>query len=217
MHQGDLGKLKGVYYINTVDEVTQWEFVICVSHITDEFMIPSLEHIIESLPFKIINFHSDNGGEYINYKVSEILKRLTIKQTKSRSRKSTDNALVEGKNGFIIRKTMGRNFIHKDNVELINEYYKEYHNRYLNFHRVCSFATDYTDKRGKIRKKYDVHTTPYERLKSLPDASSYLKKEVTFEALEIIATEYSDNEWKEKIDCAKIEMLKKIDQKLTEE
>lgn len=203
MHQGDRDGEKGVYHINLVDEVTQWELVGCVPQITDEYMEPLLEALLGALPFNVINFHSDNGGEYINRTIEKVLKRLLIKQTKSRSRKSTDNALVEGKNGAVIRKHMGRNFIDKSRAGEINEFYMNYFNIYLNFHRVCLYATDYVDKRGKIRKKYNQTFVPYERFKSLKNADQYLKEGTTFAMLDEIAYAKSDNEFAEEMKKAK--------------
>ena len=107
VHQGDLDKVKGVYHINLTDEVVQWEIIGCVEGISEKFLLPLLEDLIEQFPFKIINFHSDNGSEYINQQVADLLNRLAIKQTKSRSRHSNDNALAESKNGSVIRKHMG--------------------------------------------------------------------------------------------------------------
>lgn len=210
VHQGDLDGIKGVYHINIVDEVLQWEIVGCVSQITDEYMEPLLIMLLEMFPFVVINFHSDNGSEYLNRTVEEILKRLLINQTKSRSRKSTDNALVESKNGSIIRKHMGRNFIEKSNAEAINEFYMKYFNIYLNYHRVCLFATDYTDKRGKTRKKYNKTFVPYERLKSLENAKQYLKEGITFAMLDEIAYAQSDNEFAEEMKKAKSKLEKLI-------
>jgi len=209
VHQGDLDGDKGVYHINLVDEVTQWELVGCVPQITDEYMEPLLEMLLSMFPFVIINFHSDNGSEYINQVVERILARLLIKQTKSRSRKSTDNALVEGKNGSVIRKHMGRNFIDKSSAGAINEFYVDYFNVYLNYHRVCLYATNYTDKRGKIRKKYDQTFVPYENFKSLERAEQYLKEGVTFAMLDEIAYAKSDNDFAEEMQKAKLKLEKK--------
>ena len=195
VHHGDRDGEKGVYHINFVDEVTQWEMIGCVPQITDEYIEPLLLQVLEAFPFKIINFHSDNGSEYINHKVESILNRLLIKQTKSRARKSTDNALVEGKNGSIIRKHMGRNFIAKENATMINDFYFNYFNIYLNYHRVCLYAVDYVDKRGKIKKKYEKTNVPYEYFKSLENAESYLKDGLTFSILDQVAHEKSDNEY----------------------
>jgi len=90
VHQGDFEGKKGVYHINIVDEITQWEVTGCVEKITDEFMIPLLLKLIEQFPFILHNFHSDNGSEYINKMVEKILERLLISQTKSRSRHSNE-------------------------------------------------------------------------------------------------------------------------------
>lgn len=210
VHQGDLDKIKGVYHINIVDEVTQWEIVGCVEGISEFFLIPLLENLISQFDFKIINFHSDNGSEYINYQVADLLNRLIVKQTKSRSRKSNDQALVECKNGAVVRKHIGRNHIPKKFAGIINIFYQKYFNPFLNYHRVCSFATDYVDKRGKIKKKYDIHLTPYARLKSLENAEQYLKEGITFEMLDKIAYAKSDIEAGEEMRKEKMKVFSKI-------
>ncbi len=197
VHQGDYEGVKGVYHINLVDEVTQWEVVCCVPVISDKYLIPALENAIEQFPFKIINFHSDNGSEYINYQVADMLERSFIRQTKSRSRKTNDQALVEGKNGSVIRKHIGRNHIPKIYANPIDLFFQKYFNVFLNYHRVCGFATDYVDRKGKIKKKYDTYLTPYEKLKSIDNASHYLRKNITFEQLDKIAYAMSDIEFGE--------------------
>lgn len=60
VHQGDFGKEKGVYHINLVDEVTQWEVVVAVEQISEECVEPALEESFSIVPFRIENFHSDN-------------------------------------------------------------------------------------------------------------------------------------------------------------
>ena len=210
VHQGDFGGEKGVYHINVVDEVTQMEVVGCVENITDEYMIPLLEKLIDQFPFVINNFHSDNGSEYINKQVAAMLERLLITQTKSRPRHSNDNGLAETKNGAVIRKHIGRNHIPKQNAPAIEQFYEEYFNPYLCFHRLCAFATDYVDKRGKIRKKYETYLTPYEKLKSLPDATHCLKPGASFEVLDKIAYAESDNNFAEKMKKAKTIVFKNL-------
>jgi transposase InsO family protein len=207
VHQGDFNKEKGVYHINIVDEVTQFEWVGCVETISELHLKVLLQKLLEQIPFKVLNFHSDNGSEYINKVVSEILSYLFIGQTKSRSRHSNDNALAEGKNGSRIRKHMGRWHIPKHNAKSVDQFYQEYFNIYLNFHRPCGFATITVDKRGKEKKKYDTYMTAYEKLKSLPNAEQYLKEGITFEELDKIAYAFSDNEWAEKMQKVKEKLL----------
>lgn len=188
---------KGVYHINMVDEVVQFEFVGAVEKISEAYLTLLLEILIEFFPFKIIEFHSDNGSEYINGIVVQLLNKLLIKLTKSRSRKTNDNALVEGKNGSIIRKWMGYGFITQKHAEKINNtFYFSSFNEYINYHRPCAFATEIIDKKGKIKKVYKTedYMTPYDKLKSLPDAKKYLKSGITFEQLDKIAMRKTDNE-----------------------
>lgn len=84
VHQGDLGKKKGVYHVNLVDAVTQWEIVACVENISEAYLIPVLEAALRAFPFVVLGFHSDNGSEYINLVIAKLLNKLLIEQTKSR-------------------------------------------------------------------------------------------------------------------------------------
>ena len=182
VHQGDSGKEKGVYYINLVDEVAQWEMVVCVEGISEMFLIPALTEVLAQHPCHIKNFHSDNGSEYINYVVAELLQKLFIGQTKSRSRRTNDNALVEGKNN-IIRKLLGYMHIPRKYAPLINVWCHDHLNPYLNFHRQCAFATDVVDAKGKTRKVYKDYLTPCEKLLSVPEIEKYLKPGITTQSL----------------------------------
>jgi transposase InsO family protein len=208
VHQGDKDLEKGVYYINMVDEVTQWEVIGCVEGISEQFLEPLLLELLERFPFIILNFHSDNGSEYINYVVAKILKKLLIDQTKSRSRRTNDNALVESKNGSVIRKHMGRNYIQKKEARSINIFMRNYMDDYLNFHRPCGFSTDYINEKGKIKKKYETYLTPYEKLISIPNFEEYLKPGTSFASLEEISRIQSDNESARKMQIAKSKLFK---------
>lgn len=214
VHQGDLEKEKGVYHVNIVDEVTQVEVVGCVEKISEYFLEPLLQDLLEQFPFKIINFHSDNGSEYVNKVVARLLNKLLIHQTKSRARRCNDNALAECKNGAVLRKHMGYAHIPQRHAEKINQFYKEYLNPYLNYHRPCGFATLVRDARGKEKKVYNVYQTPYEALVGLPNAMNFLKDGVSFHILDKLAYEKSDNEFAALMQKAKVELFKSFRQKL---
>lgn len=210
VHQGDWDKEKGVYHINLVDEETQWEIIGGTAGISEYFLSPLLEELLQRFPFVILGFHSDNGSEYINYVVAELLKKLLIDQTKSRSRRTNDNALVEGKNGAVIRKHMGQAYIHKRYAGEINLFYRENMDEYLNFHRPCGFATDKITDQGKITKVYDKYLTPYEKLKTIPNWEKYLRPQITKEELELESKELSDNQSAEKMQAAKSKLFAKF-------
>ena len=107
VHQGQHDGKAGVYHINAVDTVTQWQAIGCVETISERHMIPVLEAILHQFPFRILDFHCDNGSEFINQNVAGMLEKLLIEFTKSRAYRTTDNALVEGKNGATVRKHIG--------------------------------------------------------------------------------------------------------------
>ena len=94
VHQGDRDGAKGVYHINAVDEVTQWQVVGATPQISEACLIPVLEAMLEQFPFRLRGFHSDNGSEFINHTVAQLLNKLLVEQTKSRPRHSNDNGLA---------------------------------------------------------------------------------------------------------------------------
>lgn len=212
VHQGDWDGIKGVYHINAVDEVTQFECLGCAERISETYLLPVLETLLDAFPFVILGFHADNGSEYINHRLAKLLNKLLIEFTKSRSRKTNDNALVEGKNGAVVRKQFGYAHIPQKYAPLINAFNRDYLNSYLNFHRPCLFPKVTLDNQGKQRKRYPYETmmTPYEKLKSLPQAAQYLKPGVTFEKLDASALRMSDNEAASKLYEARKTLFKTI-------
>jgi hypothetical protein len=210
VHQGDLDKEKGVYHINLVDEVTQWEIMGCVEGISEEFLAPLLEELLRLFPFMILGFHSDNGSEYINKIVALLLTKLSIEQTKSRSRKTNDNALVEGKNAAVVRKHMGYHHIPRKHAKEINVFYREYLNPHLNFHRHCAYPTDYIDSYGKVRKEYETYLTPCQKLLSIKNTEQYLKTGITKEHLREEQMKMSHVEAAEKMQKAKEKLFNRM-------
>jgi hypothetical protein len=212
VHQGDQDKVKGVYHINVVDEVTQFQITCCVEKISEHYLVPALASMLDILPFQIISFHSDNGSEYINKNVSSMLEKLRVEFTKSRSRKSNDNALAEGKNAAIIRKHFGHSHIPQHWATAINDEVQEPLYRYINFHRPCFFPVVEVSENGKEKKKYPYKNmmTPYQKLVSLPDVINHLKPGVTLESLYTIAAEMSDNDAAKRLQKAKQSVFSKI-------
>jgi len=209
VHQGDLNGKKGVYHINAVDEETQWQVVATVEGISERFMMPVLEKILESFPFAIIEFHSDNGSEFINFQVAAMLKKMMIDLTKSRARKTNDNALVESKNGAVVRKYFGYCHIPSNEAGAYNLYNFEMLNRYLNYHRPCFFPECKMTEKGKIKKVYPYSKmkTPYEKLKTIENAENFLKPGISFDDLDKIALQYSDNEFAERMVKARADLV----------
>jgi transposase InsO family protein len=196
VHQGDRNGEKGVYHVNATDEITQFEIVVTVEKICEHYLLPALEEMLEQFPFIIVNFHADNGSEYINKKVAILLNTLLITLTKSRSRHSNDNALAESKNGAVVRKVFGYSHIPQRYAAHVEGFNREFLNPYINFHRPCHFPELTVDNKGKQKKTYPYRNmmTPYEKLKSLHKAQRYLKRGVNFSQLDQIAMQTSDHD-----------------------
>jgi len=213
VHQGDLDRVKGLYHVNLVDEVTQFQLIGSVERISERFLLPVLENLIQAFPFNILGFHSDNGSEYVNKRVADLLAKLHVEAfTKSRPRRSNDNALVESKNGAVVRKHLGYAHIPGHFAQQVNRFTQEVLSPYLNFHRPCFFPTEVVDDKGRVRKqyRYEQMMTPYEKLKSLPNASQYLKPGITFSQLDDIAYAVSDNEAARRLNKARAELFRNI-------
>jgi transposase InsO family protein len=215
VHQGDQDKQKGVYHINAVDEVTQFEVVCTVEKISEQYLIPALEQILASFPFVVQGFHSDNGSEYINYKVAALLEKLRVEFTKSRSRQSNDNALAESKNASVVRKLFGYAHIPQRWATLINEFNHDALFPYINYHRPCFFPKTVIDGKGKDQKTYPYAgmMTPYDKLKSIENASNYLKSGITFEILDKVALEQTDDQAAEYLQKERSTLFKTINER----
>lgn len=137
---------------------------------------------------------------------------LIEEHTKSRSRHSNDNAQAESKNAAIVRKHLGYSHIPQRFANQVNDFCREHLNPYVNFHRPCLFAETITDAKGRQRKHYPykLMMTPYEKLKSMPNAEHCLKPGVTFEQLNAKAFAMSDNAAAEHLNKAREILFKSI-------
>lgn len=210
VHQGDREGVKGVYHINAVDEVTQWMILGATTQISEAYLVPALEAILRQFPFRIRGFHSDNGSEYINYTVAKLLNKLLIEQTKSRPRHSNDNGLAETKNGWVVRKHMGYGHIAASHAEEIQEFYADYLNPYVNFHRPCGVPEKVVTAKGKEKRVYRWYATPFEILRQLPDLARYMREGVSLAELETQARAQSDMAAAKEMQAAKQKLFGKI-------
>lgn len=210
VHQGDAEHARGVYHINAVDEITQWEIVAAVPRISEAYLEPVLVMVLAQFPFVIHGFHSDNGSEFINQTVARLLNKLMIEQTKSRPRHSNDNGLVETKNGAIIRKHMGWGHLQEIHADPIQQFYSAQLNPYLNYHRPCAQADLEVDAKGRIRRRYRRYQTPLETLLKLPKPQQYLRPGLTVATLERIAGLMSDTEAARRMQQAKHKLFEQL-------
>jgi hypothetical protein len=210
VHQGQHDGEPGLYHLNAVDTVTQWQVVGGTETISERHLIPVLEAMLHQFPFRILGFHCDNGSEFLNHNVVALLNKLLVEEfTKSRAYRTTDNALVEGKNGAVVRKQIGYGPIGAEHAEAFQKFYAAHFNPYLNFHRPCGYATVATNPRGKRKRTYrhKDYRTPYEKFISLEKWTESLKPGITAEMLKRQAEAMSDTEAARRMQKAKLGLL----------
>ena len=210
VHQGDSPEGKGIYHINAVDEVTQWEVMAATARISEAYLLPVLESILAQFPFVIRNFHSDNGSEFINKTVAQLLEKLLIEQTKSRPRKSGDNGLVETKNAAVVRKHIGWGHIAQAHAAPINQFYTGFLNPYVNYHRPSAQPEVRIDAKGRKRRLYKTWQTPFEKLLSLDRPQQFLRPGLSVAALQRVAATMSDTEAARRMQQAKNNLFEQI-------
>jgi transposase InsO family protein len=210
VHQGDLDGRKGLYHINAVDQVTQWEIVAATPQISEYWLLPVLEAMLRQFPFVIRGFHSDNGSEFINYNVARLLDKLLIEQTKSRAHHSGDNGLVETKNGAIIRKHIGYGYIDAKHAEAMDQFHHQHLNSYVNFHRPCAVPKIVTEANGKRKRVYLRWATPFELFQQAPHCANLLRPGVTLDELQRFALAQSDTEAALAMQRAKRQLMRRI-------
>jgi transposase InsO family protein len=210
VHQGDAAGEKGVYHINAVDEVTQWQIVAATPRISERWLEPVLEALLRQFPFRIQGFHTDNGSEFINQTVSKLLNKLLIEQTKSRPRSSNDNGLVESKNGAVIRKHIGYGYIAAEHAAALQQFYAAHLNPYLNYHRPCAQAELTVDAKGRQQRHYRRYQTPLETLLALDCPAQYLRPQLSLASLRRVAAALSDTETARRMQEAKRKLFAQI-------
>jgi transposase InsO family protein len=213
VHQGDLDGVKGLYHINAVDEVTQWQVVGATAQISEAWLLPVLEAMLAQFPFQIRGFHSDNGSEFVNHTVAGMLNKLLVEQTKSRPRHSNDNGLAESKNGWVIRKHIGYGHIGSAHAEAFDEFYRKHFNPYLNFHRPCGVPEVTVTVKGKQKRVYRWYATPWEILRQLPGLAAFLHGDLTIHQLQQAAEAKSDTQAATEMQAAKRKLFARLHHK----
>lgn len=193
--------------------MTQWAVLGAAPEINALHLLPVLRDMIGQYPFRIRGFHADNGSEFINYKVADLLNRLLVEEfTKSRPHRSSDNALVEGKNGAVVRKHLGYQYIPQTASAAIHQFYREQMNPYLNYHRPCGFATVRTEPSGRRRRIYrpNDYATPWEKFGQIPDAEAFLRRGTTWAELEREAARHRDIKAARALQAARTKLFAQI-------
>jgi transposase InsO family protein len=136
-------------------------------------VLGQLQDLEAKVPFKMKDFHTDNGSEFLNWALYEHLTGRPVKLpwTRSRAYRKNDNAHCEQKNWTHVRQLFGHErFEHPELVALMNDLYAEEWSRFTNHFRP-TFKLLKREKRGSktVRVYEQTPQTPYRRLLDSPE------------------------------------------------
>ena len=117
---------------------------------------------------------------------------------------------MESKNGAVIRKHIGYGYIDASHADRINDFYQDYLNPYLNYHRPCGQADVKIDEKGRKRVSYKRYQTPLETLSLLDKPGQYLRQGLSMNALKRVAAARSDTDAARRMQQAKAKLFEKL-------
>jgi len=166
------------FTIDAVDIATGWTEQRAVWGKGETDVLVQIKDIEQSLPFDLLGFDCDNGGEFLNY---HLLRHFTERKqpvdfTRSRAYHKDDNAHVEQKNWTHVRQWLGyHRFDNPNIVPLLNNLYKSEWRLFHNF--FCPSVKLISKQRvaSKTIKLYDSPKTPYQRIMESPFIAEAVK------------------------------------------
>jgi hypothetical protein len=146
------------------DVATGWTECLAMRHRSQDAVIDALGLVRQLLPFALLGFDSDNGGEFLNYGVLDYCKHEGITFTRGRAYKKNDQCFVEQKNGSIVRQLVGYDRYEGEVAyRQLAELYRAAR-LYVNFFQPSMKLVNKQREGSKVQRKYDAAQTPFQRL-----------------------------------------------------
>ncbi len=163
-HEGGNASGDFCFTLTATDIATEWTEVRGIRNKAQIWTVAALDEISRVLPFPMIGVDSDNGSEFINAHLLKYCKKNKITFTRSRPYHKNDGCFVEQKNDIVVRRTAG--YLRYDTDEeliILNEMYESVR-LWINFFNPSQKLISKVREGSKIKKKYDAHQTPYQRV-----------------------------------------------------
>jgi len=157
------------------DVHTQWTETRAVWNKGQHGVRERIAAVERALPFAILGFDSDNGGEFLNWHLADYFlgRRAPVNFTRSRAYRKNDNARVEQKNWTHVRQLVRYDRLGDPaQAELLDALYAREWSAFRNF--FCPAMKHLrTEVEGSRKKRiYDKPATPFERLKACGKADA---------------------------------------------
>lgn len=106
-HCGGTAAGSFVHTLTLTDIATGWTECVPIVVREGALIVEALERLRAAMPFPLLGFDTDNGGEFINASVLDFCVHHEIEFTRARPHRKNDQAWVEQKNGSVVRRLVG--------------------------------------------------------------------------------------------------------------
>jgi len=148
-------------------------------------VLAQLQTLEKVVPYTMTDFHTDNGGEFLNWALHRHLtgRALKLPWTRSRAYRKNDNAHCEQKNWTHVRQLFGHDrFGHPELVALMNDLYAQEWSQFTNHFKPTFKLVRREKQAGKTKRIYEKQPqTPYQRLLASPDIPEATKAKLRAE------------------------------------
>jgi hypothetical protein len=173
-HGGDSTAGSYMHSITYTDIYSGWTEQAAVWNKGATGVLTRTRQIEADLPFALLGFDSDNGGEFINHHLWRYFRGrpAPVHFTRSREYRKNDNAHVEEKNWTKVRQLLGyQRYDQPELVELVQALYRNEWRLLQNFFVPVMKLQEKRRCGAKVHKRYGLPRTPAQRLlawKALP-------------------------------------------------
>ena len=166
-HGGESTAGNYMHSITFTDIYSGWIEQAAIWNKSGSAVLKRTREIEADLPFAILGFDSDNGGEFINHALFQFFQQRSkpIHFTRSRAYRKNDNAHVEQKNWTKVRQLLGyARFDCPELVKVVDELYRKEWRLLQNFFQPVMKLVEKRRRGSKVVKRYDSPQTPAQRL-----------------------------------------------------
>ena len=174
-HCGQATNGEYIHSLTATDICSGWIELRSLLNNAMRWTFQALSDIRDATLLPVLEFHPDNGSEFINYHTEEWCRKEGIAFTRSRSNKKNDNCFIEQKNGAVVREYVGHDRLEGAEEQALLADIYTYLPPLLNFFMPTHKLKSKTRVRSKEIKVYDEPMSPFQRLIESTEVSSELK------------------------------------------
>ena len=175
VHCGTTTRGEYLHSLTMTDIATGWTECVALRNRGQQSVFQALVLARSRLPFPLCGIDSDNGVEFINAHLLRYCQDQELTFTRSRPYKKNDQAYVEQKNWSSVRQLVGyERYESLSAYEALQALY-DVVRLYTNFFQPSLKLVSKERVGSKVKKKYDLARTPYQRVLDAAQVSEEVK------------------------------------------